>query len=150
MFAGTYYHTIDEKNRLVIPVKFREFIGSDDSKGFFITINAVGTERCIYLFTPTGWKKFIERIQHRETTFLNMQNYLRIFTANSEFVALDKQSRIVLPQKILDFAGIKKEVVLVGVFNRIEVWNKDEWHAKSETLSKEFSALQNELFKINP
>jgi MraZ protein len=148
MFSGRFQHTLDNKNRIAIPSKFREFIrGDEHPKGFFISICATGVERCLYLYTSSGWKKFIAQVYDLVGKSAQGENFLRALAAYSEFVSLDAQSRIVIPQHLIDFAGLKREVMLVGAINRIEIWNLEDWKKQGEALYQDLSQLQREFPK---
>ena len=140
MFAGEFSHTIDEKNRLVIPAKFRAFLGNDeDKKGFFILASPVPGEHCLRLYTLAGWKEVTRRLKEGADGAKDPAKYLRFFASRAEFATIDSQSRIVVPQKLMEYAGLKDNVIMIGNVDWIEVWNVDEYRAATESLDEEIS-----------
>lgn len=139
MFAGEFRHTIDAKNRIVIPAKFRTFIAEEeDRKGFFILASPVrGEEHCLRLYTMGGWRKVVDTLRHKADGAKDPSRYLRFFASRAEFNALDAQSRITIPQKLMEYAGLKGDVLMVGNMDWIEVWNVNEYRAATESLDEE-------------
>lgn len=138
MFVGEFKHAIDEKNRLVLPAKFRAFINdAEDKKGFFIVASPVTGEHCLRLYTKSGWMQVRAKLQQEANKAKDPARYMRFFSSRSEFGTLDSQSRLVVPQKLLDYAGLKKDVLMVGNFDWIEVWNVGEYGAATESLDEE-------------
>lgn len=138
MFVGEFTHAIDEKNRLVLPAKFRAFIvDGEDKKGFFIVASPVPGEHCLRLYTMTGWKPVAAKLREEANKSKDPARYMRYFASRGEFVPLDAQSRLVVPQKLMDYAGLKKDVLMVGNVDWIEVWNVGEYRAATESLDEE-------------
>ena len=138
MFLGEVTHTIDEKNRLVLPAKFRAFINDpEDKKGFFIVASPVPGEHCLRLYTKSGWKPVENKLRQEANKSKDPARYMRYFASRGEFVPVDAQSRLVVPQKLMDYAGLKKDVLMVGNVDWIEVWNVGEYRAATESLDEE-------------
>jgi len=138
VFVGEFSHTIDEKNRLVLPAKFRAFINdAEDKKGFFIVASPVMGEHCLRLYTMTGWQPVAAKLRFEADKSKEPARYMRYFASRGEFVPLDAQSRLVVPQKLMDYAGLKKDVLMVGNVDWIEVWNVGEYRAATESLDEE-------------
>ena len=138
MFVGEFTHTIDEKNRLVLPAKFRAFINDvEDKKGFFIVASPVMGEHCLRLYTMTGWQPVAAKLRSEADKSKDPARYMRYFASRGEFVPLDAQNRLVVPQKLMDYAGLKKDVLMVGNVDWIEVWNVGEYRAATESLDEE-------------
>ncbi len=138
MFVGEFRHTIDPKNRLVIPAKFRTFITDpEDRKGFFIVASPVPGEHCLRLYTMAGWTKVARQLREQADRAKDPARYMRFFASRGEFSGLDAQSRLVIPQKLLDYAGLRRDVLLVGNVDWIEVWNVEEYGAATESLDEE-------------
>lgn len=130
MFLGEFSHALDEKNRVVIPAKFRTFITDpQDREGFFILVNPNKEVRCLRLYTMSRWKKVMESIKAEAAKSQDSAAVLRYFAARGEFAPMDSQSRIVIPPKLLEQAGLKKDLVLVGIGDWIEIWNVEEYAA---------------------
>jgi MraZ protein len=138
VFAGEFKHTIDEKKRLVIPAKFRAFLENEhDKKGFFILASPVPGEHCLRLYTLSGWRAVERRLKQGADQAKDPSRYMRFFSSRAEFAPIDAQSRLVVPQKLIEYAGLKADVLMVGNVDWIEVWNVDEYRAATESLDEE-------------
>ena len=128
MFMGQYEHTIDTKGRTIIPAKYREDLGDE----FVVTR---GLDGCLFLYPSAEWQKFVEKLQQLPSN-QNTRRIQRQFLSNAMEVSLDKQGRMLIPGLLRDSAGLTKEVVFVGMMNRVEVWDKaklqDEEEAEDE------------------
>ena len=120
MFMGEYNHIIDAKGRLIVPAKFREILGDN----FVVT---KGLDGCLFVYSDKEWQAFEEKLKTLPLTNKNARQFTRFFLAGAAQVEVDKQGRILLPQVLREFAGLEKEVVLVGVASRIEIWSKGHW-----------------------
>lgn len=122
MFMGEYNHTIDPKGRLIVPAKFRESLG----ESFVVT---KGLDGCLFVYDEGEWAAFEEKLKTLPITNKDARNFVRFFLAGAATVELDKQGRILLPQVLRDFAELTKDVVLVGVASRVEIWSKERWES---------------------
>ncbi len=125
-FIGTYNHTVDDKGRLIIPTKFRDGFG----KGFYITN---GIDKCLYGYDEESWNAFAEKISKQSITKIKIRKFATFILGGASNIEFDKLGRIVVPQKLRNYAGIDKEVVLVGAGNRIEIWDKDRYEENFAT-----------------
>lgn len=125
MFMSEYNHTIDAKGRLIIPSKFREVLGEE-----FVV--SKGMDGCLFVYANEDWDAFERKLSALPMTNKEARKFTRFFLAGAAQVELDKQGRILLPAPLRDFAGLDKDVVLVGVGNRIEIWSKDKYEAAGE------------------
>lgn len=121
---GEYNHTIDTKSRLIIPSKFRETLGDT----FVIT---KGLDGCLFVYDNREWAAFEEKLKALPLTNKDARQFVRFFLAGAAEVEVDKQGRILVPSTLREFAKIEKEVVLVGVASRIEIWSKEKWDETS-------------------
>ena len=121
MFMGQYNHTIDAKGRVIIPAKFREKLGTS----FVVT---KGLDGCLYGYANDDWAAFEERLGTLPITNKNTRQFTRFFLAGAAECELDKQGRILIPSVLREFAALEKDVVLVGVGSRIEIWDKARWN----------------------
>lgn len=119
-FMGTFQNNVDPKGRVSIPVKYREALGDR----FYIT---KGFDACIDVHTAASWEKMTQLLQKLSVTKRDMREYVRFVFGNACDVELDKQGRILLPAPLRDSVGISKEVVVMGVGNKIEIWDKATW-----------------------
>ncbi len=124
MFMGEYNHTIDTKGRLIVPSKFRETLGDE----FVVT---KGLDGCLFVYDNTEWAVFEEKLKALPLTNKDARSFVRFFLAGAAGVEVDKQGRILLPSVLREFAQITKDVVLVGVASRIEIWSKEKWESAS-------------------
>ena len=124
MFMGEYNHTVDEKGRLIIPVKFRDELGSE----FVVT---KGLDGCLFAYDLTEWRVLEEKLRALPLTNKDARAFARFMLAGAASVEIDKQGRILLPQVLRNFARLEKDVVLIGGASRIEIWNKEKWEDAS-------------------
>lgn len=126
MFMGEYNHTIDAKGRLIVPAKFREILGDN----FIVT---KGLDGCLFVYPNDEWTRFEEKLKSLPLTNKNARQFTRFFLAGAAACEVDKQGRILLPQVLREFASLEKDVVLVGVANRIEIWSRERWDESMNT-----------------
>ena len=120
MFMGEYNHTIDAKGRLIVPSKFREALGDT----FVVT---KGLDGCLFVYDNEEWQAFEEKLRSLPITNKEARQFARFFLAGAAEVEVDKQGRILVPNILREFAQINKEVVLIGVASRIEIWSKERF-----------------------
>ncbi|MBN2795486.1 MAG: division/cell wall cluster transcriptional repressor MraZ [Clostridia bacterium] len=120
MFFGEYNHNVDEKGRMSIPSKFREGLGET----FYVT---KGLDSCLFVFPQDEWKKFEEKLNAIPITNTVGRKFVRFFYAGAIDCSLDKQGRINITQVLRSHANIEKEVSVIGVGNRLEIWDKQAW-----------------------
>ena len=122
MFMSEYNHTLDTKGRLIIPAKFRETLGEE----FVIS---KGMDGCLFVYAGDDWNAFEQKLTSLPLINKEARQFARFFLAGAATVEVDKQGRILLPAHLREFAGLEKDVVLVGVGSRVEIWSKDKWEA---------------------
>ena len=120
MFMGEYNHTVDTKGRLIVPSKFREQLGDE----FVVT---KGLDGCLFVYSKSEWENIEEKFRNVPLTTKDARKFARFFFAGAASCEVDKQGRILLPVVLREYAGLEKDVVSVGVFNRVEIWDKDKW-----------------------
>lgn len=123
MFMGEFEHSLDEKNRIIIPNKLREELGSN----FVMTR---GTDGCLFLYPQEAWQEFVNKLRSIPGT-KEGRELQRIFMAGAAECEPDKQGRVMIPQKLREHAGILKDVVTVGVIDKIELWSKDRYESRT-------------------
>ena len=124
MFMGEYNHTIDAKGRLIVPSRFREILGD----AFVVT---KGLDGCLFVYDNEEWKLFEEKLRALPITNKEARQFVRFFLAGAAEVEVDKQGMVLLPASLREFAKLEKDVVLIGVASRIEIWSKDMWNDAS-------------------
>lgn len=120
MFMGEYNHTIDAKGRVIVPSKFREALGEE----FVVT---KGLDGCLFVYDNKEWNIFEEKLKSLPLTNKDARQFARFFLAGAASLEVDKQGRILLPGNLREFAELDKEVILIGVASRIEIWSKERW-----------------------
>lgn len=141
MFIGEYQHNIDEKGRMAVPAKFRSQIG----KGAIVTR---GLDRCLFIFTETEWQELAKKLVALPLAQANSRAFARLMLAGAMEVELDGQGRILLPDYLRQYAGLKRQAVVAGVYNRLEIWDEEAWQqykARTESNSNEIAEKLSEL-----
>ena len=127
MFIGEYKYTIDDKGRLAIPAKFRVKLG----RGAVVTR---GLDNCLFLYTKEEWEKLATRLANLPMAQANTRAFARLMLAGAMDSDIDKQGRISLPDYLRKYADLKRNVVLAGLYNRLEIWSEEKWEQyKAET-----------------
>ena len=121
MFMGEYNHTIDEKGRIIVPVKFREKLGTK----FVVTR---GLDGCLFVYDEQEWSSFENALKTLPITSKESRQFVRFFLAGAAEVETDKQGRINLPQVLIDYAALDKDIVLVGTGAKVEIWSVARWN----------------------
>ncbi len=145
MFYGEYEHSIDRKGRLILPAKFREAAKSQFIEKFFVTR---GLDKCLFMFPEEEWRSQENKFKSMSFTKQQSRTFNRMLFSGAIDVQADKQGRILLPQYLKDFAGIKRDVVIVGVSNRIEIWSKDKWLEFAENSRQSFEEISEKLLDV--
>jgi len=147
-FIGEYQHTIDAKNRVMVPAKFREaFQGTQCEPSFYVTR---GPDKCLLLFTPDQWQHWensLDQITDVKNLKGSVRHFHRAIYANAQFVACDKLGRIVIPQTHVEFAGLREEVIILGVKQRLEIWSKERWKEYQEKILEDFEKLTEDIYQ---
>lgn len=145
MFYGEYIHTIDRKGRLILPAKFREVAKNNFIEKFFVTR---GLDKCLFMFSEEEWRTQETKFKAIPFTKQQARTFNRLYFSGAAEVFADKQGRILLPQYLKDFAQIKKDVVVVGVSNRVEIWAKDKWEEFYGNSRQSFEEIAEKLMDV--
>lgn len=121
MFYGQAQHSIDQKNRIILPAKYRELLGEE----FYVVL---GFDPCLCIYTEESYKSFEEKIMALPSSNGGDRIKRHVFN-NTEKVKPDKQGRFIIPQTFRDFAGLKKDIIVAGVCSKIEIWDYDRYKA---------------------
>ena len=140
MFFGESTHSLDAKHRVFVPKRFQEALERDE-KGNLRVVLSRGFERCLFLFSSAGFEDVLCRLRLQPFGAEETRRMQRLFFANTHYATLDGSGRLVLPEKLRTFAGIAKEVVMVGVADRAEVWSKADWERYEEANEGDFDKL---------
>ncbi|WP_174260708.1 division/cell wall cluster transcriptional repressor MraZ [Syntrophobotulus glycolicus] len=141
MFMGEYLHTIDNKGRLIVPVKFRESLGDH-----FIATK--GLDNCLFIFPLKEWKSFEEKLKQLPISRPNARSFVRFFFSGAAECELDKQGRILLPANLREYASLDKDVILAGVMNRIEIWDNSRWKDYSSNAEDHYAEAAESLVDL--
>lgn len=126
MFIGEYQHSLDSKNRIIVPSKLRDDLGDK----FIIS---KGLDGCLYAYPLDEWEKFEEKLKNLPLTNKDARAFVRFFVAGATEVETDKQGRGLIPANLREYAGIEKEIVTIGALNKIEIWSKEKWESYNES-----------------
>lgn len=121
MFIGEYEHTVDVKGRIIMPSKLRENIGEK----FIIT---KGLDKCLFAYSKSEWANFEEKLKTLPLTNKNARDFVRFFLSGAVECEIYKQGRFLVPANLRTYANIDKEIVIIGVGTRLEIWNKESWN----------------------
>jgi MraZ protein len=138
MFIGEYQHTIDGKGRMAMPAKFRPRLGS----GAIITR---GLDRCLFVFTDSEWEALAKKIMELSLLKSDSRAFARFTMAGASDVEFDSQGRILIPSSLREYAGLKKEAVVTGVYQRIEIWDVAAWKDYRAKTEKNSDAIAEKL-----
>jgi len=120
MFMGKVQNSIDVKSRMIVPSKYRDELG-------YRCVLTKGMDKCLYIYSMQEWENFMKKLSALPTSDINSRQFMRHFYANANECEIDKQGRIVIPQNLREYAEIEKDLVTVGVLDKIEIWSKTEW-----------------------
>ena len=129
MFIGEYSLSLDEKGRLSVPIKFRNLL----SHGAVVTR---GLDNSLFLYTGSEWKKLADKLAALPISRANTRAFSRLMLAGAMDVEMDKQGRIIVPDYLRAFAGLKKKVVVAGLYNRLEIWDEIKWEKYKKDTEK--------------
>lgn len=138
---GEYLHNLDDKGRLAVPKKFR----SELAKGAVVTR---GLDNCLFLYTKKEWEKLAEKLAQLPFSQANTRAFARLMLAGAMDVDIDKQGRIMLPDYLRNFAGLKKNTVVAGLYNRLELWDQEKWEAYKTKTEKESISIAEQMAEL--
>ena len=138
MFMGEYLHTIDNKGRLIFPAKFREELGE-------LFIATKGLDNCLFVYTRSEWAILEEKLKKLPLAKPEARAFLRFFFSGAAELECDKQGRVLLPTNLREHARLDKDVVVIGVSTRIEVWNKAAWDEYNQKVSPTVAEIAENL-----
>lgn len=127
MFSGEYEHSLDAKGRVIMPSKFREALGSV----FYIT---KGLDHNLLVFSTDAWNSFYEKLSKLPMADKNARGFSRLFLSGAAECEADKQGRILLPSNLRAYAGITKDVTIIGNGDKIEIWSSENWNSYIDAL----------------
>lgn len=134
MFLGEYAHTLDEKGRLIVPSRLREGLGDN----FVITR---GLDHCLFVYPSGEWQALAEKLRSLPLTKGDARAFARFLFSGANECELDKQSRILVPPGLREYAKIVRDVVIIGVSNRVEIWATDEWRRYNDASAATYEEI---------
>lgn len=137
VFVGTFEHSLDGKGRVVLPVAFRHQLAERGIVSQY--------QGCLGLWTEEGFADVAARLTEKVRAGLAPQNAVRAFAADATEARPDTQGRVFLPQRLRDYAGLERDVVIIGAMDRAEIWNADRWHALRSEADESFRTAVDEL-----
>lgn len=141
LLVGEFSHNIDSKGRLIIPSKFREILGED----FVIT---KGLDSCLYVFPRNAWTALMEKLEALPLSNKSARKLTLFFAGSLIDDGFDKQGRVLISSGLKKYAGLEKEVVLAGVLNRIEIWDKAKWEANNAMIESDIDGIADQMEEL--
>lgn len=138
MFIGEYIYSIDEKKRLAIPVKFRQDLGKK-------AILTRGLDNCLVIYPLKEWQKLAQKLESLPSGQVDARGFIRIMLSGAVFVSIDKLGRILIPDHLKKYAFLKKNVAIIGLSNRIEIWDEKNWQDYKEKREKTVGEMAQQL-----
>ncbi|MCK5581170.1 MAG: division/cell wall cluster transcriptional repressor MraZ [Candidatus Omnitrophica bacterium] len=145
MFYGEYNPKLDRKGRLVLPARFRDACRENGIEKFFITR---GLDKCIFMFSEEEWRVQEKKFKSLSFTKQEARSFNRLFFSGAVDVLPDKQGRFIIPPYLKDYAGIKRETIVIGISNRIEIWDVKLWQEFYTTSSESFEQIAENMIDV--
>ncbi|MBT9259857.1 MAG: division/cell wall cluster transcriptional repressor MraZ [Clostridiales bacterium] len=139
---GEYRHSLDEKGRLIMPARLREGLGDT----FVVT---KGLDQCLFAYPQEEWKKLQLKLQKLPFTQANARAFVRFFFSGAAECSVDKQGRISLPAHLREYARLEKDVVILGVGSRVELWDPQVWDAYAQETAQQYAAIAEQLVGLD-
>lgn len=141
MLIGEYNHTLDEKNRMSLPVKFRKEMGKS-------VVIAPGLDNCLSIFTIKEWQNISEKLSSSSMIASDNRSFSRFMFGQAVITDVDASGRILIPENLKTRSGLTTKVVVIGVQNRAEIWNEKTWNDYKATVERQADALADKLGQI--
>src|SRR3989344_640156 len=141
MFIGEYKHIIDSKKRLAIPIKFRKELGGK-------AVLTRGLDGCLFIFPQKEWEQLAEKLGRLPFGQQDSRGFVRLLLAGASEVEFDQLGRILVPDFLRDYAALKKEVVIAGLFNKLEGWDETRWSSYKANLEKNSDRIAEKLGEL--
>ena len=145
MFYGEYTHSIDRKGRLILPARFRDISKENGIEKFFVTR---GLDKCLFMFHEEEWKSQEQKFRNMSFTKQEARSFNRMFFSGAVEATPDKQGRFIIPQYLKEFAGIKRDTIIIGVSNRIEIWDTHIWIEFYKNSSSVFEQTAEKILNV--
>lgn len=140
MLMGEFNHSIDDKNRLIIPSKLRNELGNE-------VVITRGLDKCLFIYSKKEWESIVSKLSNLPFTKKSVRDFNRFFLSSASTIVFDKMGRVNLSQSLLNYANLTKECVIIGVNDRVEVWDKNEFDTFISSNLDNFSDMAENLFE---
>lgn len=140
MLMGEFNHSIDDKNRLIIPSKLRNELGNE-------AVITRGLDKCLFIYSKKEWESIVSKLSNLPFTKKSVRDFNRFFLSSASTIVFDKMGRVNLSQSLLNYANLTKEYVIIGVNDRVEVWDKNEFDTFISSNLDNFSDMAENLFE---
>lgn len=141
--TGTYQRNLDDKQRLAVPKRLRDQFGEGEIHSLYV---APGTSRSLELYSPQAFNTLAVKLAERTTNRAEVRNYLRLFYARADEAPLDRQGRIRIPERLAEFAQLKHDVVLLGVHDHAELWDRTLWEEFLQSHGSQYDDMATQAF----
>ena len=141
MLIGEYTHTLDDKNRMSLPVKFRKEMGKS-------VVVAPGLDKCLSIYTIKEWEKIASKLSDSSTVAQDNRSFSRFIFGQAVVADVDAQGRILIPENLKNRSGLSQKVIVIGVQNRAEIWNEKAWNDYKKVVDGQADALADKLGQI--
>lgn len=141
MFIGEYSHSIDPKKRLAVPSKFRNELRNK-------VVVTRGLDKCLFIYPMKVWEELANKLGTMPVGESSTRSFIRLMLAGAVDVEVDKQNRILIPDFLKDYAGLGKNVVIAGVYNRLEIWDESRWKEYKKNAEKSTDEIAEQLGKL--
>ncbi len=141
MFVGEFEHNLDNKGRLTIPARFKDALAG----GIVITR---GLDGCLWAFTREAWQDIAQRIASLPMSNVNARKFRRFIISGAAEAIPDRNGRVIIPQKLREFAGIDGEVVVAGAIDRLEIWSPERWANEQDSITEDPENLAAQLAEL--
>ncbi|MBI2609372.1 MAG: division/cell wall cluster transcriptional repressor MraZ [Deltaproteobacteria bacterium] len=148
MFRGKFDHNVDLKGRLSVPSKFREYLKEREENTLVMTNSISNGERFLDIFPLYRWEEIEKKVSTLSQVKTEVQNFQRYYLSQASDSHLDKAGRILIPSGLREYAGLEKEVVVVGMLNKIELWSKEKWERIFKKAEEDFENIMLSLSEM--
>jgi len=138
MFMGEFQHSIDDKGRVIIPAKFREGLGDK-----FVATK--GLDNCLFLYPQAEWENLEQKLKALPFTKADARAFVRFFFSGATECETDRQGRILIPGNLRGYAKLERDVVVIGVSSRVEIWSKEEWNRYSQEAEQSYEQIAEKI-----
>jgi len=142
VFYGEYIHSLDKKKRMIIPARFRDTIKDSGIEKFYITR---GLDKCLFMFPESEWESQESRFKAMPFTKREVRRFKRLFFSGAVETSPDRQWRVLIPDYLCDYAKLTKNIVIIGISNRIEIWDKTEWQEFYKSSKQDYEEIAEKL-----